>query len=91
MTTVNISDAKAKLSKLVKAIESGIEDEIIIARNGKPAAKLVPIAPKRAPRRLGLLEGQYRSFSLEEFNADDEEIARMFLHGPIFPDEPDAK
>ena len=43
MSTVNMLDAKTQLSKLVSAVESGEEKEIIIARNGKPAAKLVPI------------------------------------------------
>ncbi|MCB1993661.1 MAG: type II toxin-antitoxin system prevent-host-death family antitoxin, partial [Geminicoccaceae bacterium] len=36
-------EAKTQLSKLVEAVESGAEAEIVIARNGKPAAKLVPI------------------------------------------------
>ena len=43
MTTVNMLEAKTSLSKLVEAVESGAETEIIIARNGKPAAKLVSI------------------------------------------------
>lgn len=47
MTTVNMLDAKTRLSQLVEAVESGAESEILIARNGKPAARLVPIAAKR--------------------------------------------
>ena len=88
MTTVNMHEAKTKLSKLVEAIESGAESEVILARNGKPVARLVPIAQKPAKRRLGLARGEFGDFTLEEFNADDEEIARMFLDGPLFPDEP---
>ncbi|MDP1731651.1 MAG: type II toxin-antitoxin system prevent-host-death family antitoxin [Devosia sp.] len=88
MTTVNMHEAKTRLSKLVEAIESGTESEVILARNGKPVARLVPIAQKSAKRRLGLARGEFGDFTLEEFNADDEEIARMFLDGPIFPDEP---
>ena len=38
MTIVNMLDAKTNLSKLVDAVERGEETEIIIARNGKPAA-----------------------------------------------------
>ena len=45
---VNILEAKNQLSKLVKAAAAG--REIVIASNGKPMAKLVPIAPSR---RLG--------------------------------------
>lgn len=88
MTTVNMHEAKTKLSKLVEAIENGTESEVILARNGKPVARLVPIAHKPAKRRLGLARGEFGDFTLEEFNADDEEIARMFLDGPLFPDEP---
>ncbi len=44
MTTVNMLEAKTHLSRLVEAIESGAETEIIIARNGKAAARLTPLA-----------------------------------------------
>lgn len=84
MTVVNMLDAKTQLSKLVEAVESGAEQEIIIARNGKPAARLVPVDQK--PKiRLGLNKGKYPSMSLEEFNALDEQIAKLFNDGPIFP------
>ena len=43
MQTVNILETDGALSSLVEAIERGQTSEIIIARNGKPAAKLVPI------------------------------------------------
>jgi prevent-host-death family protein len=86
MTMVNMLDAKTRLSKLVEAVESGAEREVIIARNGKPAARLVPIEQK--PKiRLGLNKGKYPSISLEEFNALDEQIAKLFNEGPIFPEE----
>lgn len=88
MTTVNMLEAKTQLSKLVEAVESGAEAEIIIARNGKPAARIVPIVEKKMERRpLGLYEGKWPTFTLEEFNAMDEEIARSFTDGPIFPPE----
>ena len=86
MTTVNVSEARTHLSRLVREIESGGEAEIVIARKGKPAAKLVPVGkPSLAPRRLGLLAGKYPPMSLEDFNADDEEIAALFNDGPIEP------
>lgn len=78
-------EAKSQLSKLVEAVESGAEKEVIIARNGKPAVKMVKITA--APRRLGLFDGQFPSMSLEDFNASDEEIAAMFYGGD---DEPFA-
>jgi prevent-host-death family protein len=45
---VNILEAKNQLSRLVKAAAAG--REIVIASNGKPMAKLVPLVPRR---RLG--------------------------------------
>ncbi|MCX5494178.1 type II toxin-antitoxin system prevent-host-death family antitoxin [Kaistia dalseonensis] len=73
-------EAKTHLSRLVEAIENGSEKEVIIARNGKPVARLVPIEaqPTRGKRRLGALAGKYPDMTLEQFNADDELIARMF-------------
>ena len=79
MPTFNMLEAKTNLSRLVEQVESGAEAEIIIARNGKPACKLVPLNGKERPRvRLGLAEGQYPPMSLEDFNALDEEIAKLF-------------
>jgi prevent-host-death family protein len=73
-------EAKTQLSKLVEAVESGAEAEIVIARNGKPAAKLVPIAsPVTTRRELGFLEGKYPSTSQEEFDSSNDEIYRMFF------------
>ena len=48
---VNIHHAKTHLSKLIAQAENG--EEVIIARNGKPVVKLVPVAEK--PRKRGLL------------------------------------
>ena len=80
MTTVNMLEAKTSLSKLVEAVESGAETEIIIARNGKPAARLVPLdaAPKKK-RRLGLAAGKYPPLDFEEFQALDAEVYRLFF------------
>lgn len=48
MSEVNIHEAKTHLSKLLKRVAAG--EEIVIARSGRPVARLVPIA--RAPERL---------------------------------------
>ncbi|UFN49156.1 type II toxin-antitoxin system prevent-host-death family antitoxin [Roseomonas sp. OT10] len=60
METVNIHAAKTQLSRLVDAAAAG--QEIVIARAGKPVAKLVPLdGPIRRPRRvLGSLSGHLR-------------------------------
>jgi prevent-host-death family protein len=62
---VNIHQAKTGLSKLVERAEAG--EEIIIARAGKPAARLVPLARARRRRRLGLLDGKFQI--PDDFNA----------------------
>jgi len=59
MQPVNMQQAKSSLSQLVDAVERGLEREIVIARNGRPAAKLVPIdAPTGGPR-LGVAKGEF--------------------------------
>jgi prevent-host-death family protein len=57
-STVNIHAAKTHLSRLVDAAAAG--EEIIIARAGKPVARLVPLAAPHAgqKRRLGVLHGK---------------------------------
>lgn len=51
MDTVNIHHAKTQLSRLLERVEAG--EEIVIARHGKPVAKLVPFpAQHRKPGRL---------------------------------------
>ncbi|RZT38414.1 type II toxin-antitoxin system Phd/YefM family antitoxin [Cupriavidus agavae] len=83
MLTVNMHDAKTQLSKLVEAIESGSQEEIIIARNGKPAARLIPMPVGTVSQRIGggraLLGSQVDDLTLEQFNESDDEIAARFL------------
>lgn len=57
MTIVNIHAAKTHLSRLVDQAAAG--DEIVIAKAGKPVAKLGPLSTaRRKKRRLGLLTGR---------------------------------
>lgn len=52
--TVNVHQAKTQLSRLLQAVENG--EEIVIARAGKPVARLARI--ERQPRRIGALRGK---------------------------------
>ena len=71
MTQVNVAEAKAKLSDLVERAARG--EEIVIARNGRPRARLVPIRDRTEPRRPGALRGQIW------FGPDfDEDLTDMF-------------
>ncbi len=56
MSVINIHAAKTQLSKLLDAAVAG--EEVIIARAGKPIARLVPIDAVKPPRRLGILAGK---------------------------------
>jgi len=58
MQTVNIHDAKTHFSRLVDAAASG--EEIVIAKAGKPAARLVPITHPSVARKFGVMKGKVR-------------------------------
>ena len=76
---VNVHDAKTHLSKLIAAVESG--EEVIIARNGKPAVKLVIATPPvRKSRKHMLGSGIGKIWMAEDaFSPEtDLEIQRLF-------------
>ena len=80
MRTVNMLEAKSSLSRLVEALEQGEEQEIIIARNGRPAAKLVPMkaSAEGAPlKRIGVAKGSFQVPA--DIDRHNDEIARLFL------------
>jgi prevent-host-death family protein len=52
---VNVHEAKTHLSKLLALVAAG--EEVIVARSGKPVARLVAYREERAPRRPGRLKG----------------------------------
>ena len=56
MQTVNIYEAKTQLSKLVDLAASGTD--VVIARAGKPVARLTTIKKEKRPIVFGLLEGE---------------------------------
>ena len=71
MVSVNIYDAKTQLSKLIARVEAG--EQITISRNGRPAARLVPIELPRTPRTPGALAGQIRiAPDFDDFDAEQE-------------------
>ncbi|MBQ1784901.1 MAG: type II toxin-antitoxin system Phd/YefM family antitoxin [Gammaproteobacteria bacterium] len=76
MSSVNMLQAKTTLSRLVDAIERGEEQEIIIARNGRPAARLVKVEASTNQQRLGIAKGQFVvPDSIDDHNA---EVAALF-------------
>jgi prevent-host-death family protein len=83
---VNIHAAKTQLSRLVDRAAAG--EEIVIARAGKPVAKLGPLTAAQPPRRLGFWKGKVKI--AEDFDAPlPKEILDLFYESPIEP--PPAK
>jgi prevent-host-death family protein len=55
-TVVNVHEAKTHLSRILEEVAAGAE--VVIAKAGKPVARLVPIEPVTRPKSLGLLRGR---------------------------------
>jgi prevent-host-death family protein len=77
MPTVNMLQAKSSLSRLVEAIEQGHEREIVIARNGRPAAKLVPVDSAPSGKRIGVAKGMF--VVSDSIDSHNDEVAQLFM------------
>ena len=81
MRVINMLEAKSNLSRLVEALENGSESEILIARNGKPAARLVALGPAIDTHwRIGVAKGQF--VMPETIDADNDQVATLLLGHP---------
>lgn len=69
-------EAKTQLSRLVEAIETGEHGEIVIARSGRPVARLTALEPSRRRRRVGVARGQFTAPS--SIDTANPQIARLF-------------
>ncbi len=74
MKITNIHEAKTHLSRLVERAANG--EEIIIAKAGKPMAKLVPFEARRARRKLGQWKGKV--WMADDFDELPQEIQDTF-------------
>jgi prevent-host-death family protein len=54
----SLAEAKSQLSQLIRAVESG--ESVVITRNGRPVAQLVPAPATRRKVRLGRMRGKIR-------------------------------
>jgi len=78
MKSINIHEAKTHLSRLIERVQAG--EEIVIAKAGRPAARLVPIEGARKPVKVGGLKS--RAPVPDDFNTMfEEEIAALFAGG----------
>jgi prevent-host-death family protein len=80
---VNVYQAKTQLSKLLQQVEAG--EEIIIARHGKPVARLVPLQRTSVHRVPGGWKGKV--WMSPDFDEPDPELEDLFYNG--LPDEDD--
>jgi len=75
MSQVGMHEAKTKLSQLVERAQAG--EEIVIARNGKPVARLVPVAPANSFASIrGIWKGQVHI--ADDFDELPDDIADAF-------------
>ena len=82
MLTINIHEAKTHLSRFIEKAAAG--EEIIIAKAGKPVAKLVPLHSLPSARSLGIFKGKLNV--PEDFDtALPEDVLMQFQSGAIEP------
>jgi prevent-host-death family protein len=81
---VNLYEAKTHLSELVDEAAKG--NEIIIAKNDKPLARLVPLAKRGALRKRKLGVSKLKFVEVGTREAADEEVADLILNGKLWPD-----
>jgi prevent-host-death family protein len=74
MKQVNVHEAKTRLSRLLQEVEDG--EDIVIARNGEPVARLVRVEPERKPREPGWAKGKV--WMAPDFDEFDDDMARDF-------------
>ena len=73
---VNILEAKTNLSNLVRLIETGKEERIIIARYGKPVVKMTIYNDAPVSKRIGIAKGRLKS--PEDIDQYNDEIEKLF-------------
>jgi prevent-host-death family protein len=71
---VNVHQAKTHFSRLLHRVAMG--EEVIIAKAGKPVAKLVPIHSKKRKFQFGSAKGEFEV--PDDFNETDPEIEDLF-------------
>lgn len=75
MQTISVFDAKTHFSRLIEQIASGAEQEIVISRNGRPVARVVPIQQNVACR-IGIAKGEF--VVPDNIDTHNAEIASIF-------------
>lgn len=77
-TMVNMYEAKTQLSALVDQASGGVD--VIIARNGKPQARITALVPAKGQVKYGLLKGKF--VVPDDFDNPNPDIEALFYGGP---------
>jgi prevent-host-death family protein len=83
---INVHEAKTHLSKLLERVALG--EEVIIAKAGKPVAKLVAVHQPKT-RIFGSAKGEFTV--PDDFNEPDPEIEKLFYESRLFPGDRSTK
>ena len=85
---VNMLDAKNRLSRLVQAVLDG--EEVILARNGEPVARITRYLPAKARRTPGAFKGRIRMAPDWDSVETNRQIAAHLESAPIEPQDSHA-
>ncbi|MXZ06017.1 MAG: type II toxin-antitoxin system prevent-host-death family antitoxin [Acidimicrobiia bacterium] len=74
ITIVSTQEAEMRLSELIRMVQEG--DEVVVARNGQPVAKIIPWPPPRPERIPGAWAGKVKYH--DDIVGSDEDVIAMF-------------
>lgn len=77
MTQVGVLEAKNSLSKLIRMLERGEEEQVVITRNNRPVARLT-LLDKAPAKRIGVAKGQRLYCDGWDSPEINEEVAKLF-------------
>ena len=78
---VNVLEAKTGFSRLIRILESGKEESITVARNGKPVVKITLVDQPAVSKRIGIAKGKFKA--PDDFDANNDEAAAMLTEGVL--------
>ena len=72
---VSIVEAKRDLSKLIRLLETGKEDTILVTRHGKPVIKMTHIEEVPISKRIGVARDRFKAS--EDFDAANDDVCTL--------------
>lgn len=85
---INMFEAKSRLSRLVQAALDG--EEVILARNGEPVARITRYVPVEGKRNPGAFKDAIRMTGDWDSPATNRRLDAVISAGAVFPPQPDA-